>query len=159
MHITVHYALTPDEALRGTRAFKRLWYGLSVGSGALMVLMGITALQASPDSRGLPLIMLINGLLFLVLPEAVLRWARLRRGAEAYPPMEVTLDDEGLTLRTEASEGGLPWASFAEIQRHSGFWIFRISRSQAVLVPERAFEEAAGAELAAFLRERKLFRG
>ncbi len=93
------------------------------------------------------------------LPEAVLRWARLRRGAEAYPPMEVTLDDEGLTLRTEASEGGLPWASFAEIQRHSGFWIFRISRSQAVLVPERAFDEGAGGELAAFLRERKLFRG
>jgi hypothetical protein len=28
-----------------------------------------------------------------------------------------------------------------------------------VLVPERAFDEGAGAELAAFLRERKLFRG
>jgi len=159
MHITVQYSLTPDEALRGTRAFKRLWYGLSMGSGALMVLMGYTTLQASPDGRGLPLVMLINGLLFLVLPEAVLRWARLRRGAQAYPPMEVTLDDEGLTLRTETSEGGLPWTAFAEIQRHSGFWIFRISRSQAVLVPERAFEGTAAAELAAFLRERKLFRG
>jgi len=159
MHITAHYALTPDEALRGTRAFKRLWYGLSVGSGALMILMGYTALQAAPDNRGLPLIMLINGLLFLVLPEAVLRWARLRRGSQAYPPMEVTLDDEGLTLRTEASEGSLPWDSFAEIQRHSGFWIFRVSRSQAVLVPERALDEAAVPELVAFLRERKLFRG
>ncbi|NWJ41059.1 MAG: YcxB family protein [Geothrix sp.] len=159
MHITAHYSLTPDEALRGTRAFKRLWYGLSVGSGALMVLMGYTTLQATQDHRGLPLIMLVNGLLFLVLPEAVLRWARLRRGAQAYPPMQVTLDDEGLTLRTETSEGGLPWASFAEIQRHSGFWIFRISRSQAVLVPERALDEAAVTELAAFLRERKLFRG
>jgi hypothetical protein len=124
-----------------------------------MVLMGYTTLQAAPGSRGLPMIMLINGLLFLVLPEAVLRWARLRRGAQAYPPMEVTLDDEGLTLRTETSEGGLPWASFAEIQHHSGFWIFRISRSQAVIVPERAFDQAARAELAAFLRERKLLRG
>ncbi len=159
MHITAHYALTPDEALRGTRAFKRLWYGLSVGSGALMLLMGYTALQAAPDNRGLPLIMVVNGLLFLVLPEAVLRWARLRRGAQAYPPMEVTLDDEGLTLRTEASEGSLPWDAFAEIQRHSGFWIFRVSRSQAVLVPERALDEAAVPELVAFLRERKLFRG
>ncbi len=156
MQITIHYTLTPDEALRGTRAFKRLWYGLSMASGALMILMGYTASQAAQGSRGLPMIMLFNGLLFLVLPEAVLRWARLRRGAQAYPPMEVVFDDEGLTLRTEASEGGLPWASFKLIQRHSGFWLFRISRSQAVLVPERALEEAAASELATFLRERSL---
>jgi hypothetical protein len=73
--------------------------------------------------------------------------------------MEMTLDDEGLTLRTETTEGGLPWASFATIQRHSGFWIFRISYSQAVLVPERAMDAAASTELEAFLRERKLLKG
>ena len=156
MHITIHYTLTPDEALRGTRAFKRLWYGLSMAAGILMILMGYTASQAAQGSRGLPMIMMFNGLLFLVLPEAALRLARLRRGTQAYPPMEVVFDDEGLTLRTEASEGGLSWTSFKLIQRHSDFWLFRISRSQAVLVPERALEAAAAAELASFLRERKL---
>lgn len=156
MQISAHYTLTPAEALRGTRAFKRLWYGISVGSGALLILMGNTTYQASPGGHNLGLFMIANGLLFFVLPEAVLRWARLRRGAQAYPPTEVTFDDEGLTLRTEANEGGLPWTAFVLIQRHTGFWIFRISRSQAVIVPERALDAAASAELEAFLRGRKL---
>jgi hypothetical protein len=159
VQIRAHYTLTPDEALRGTRAFKRLWYGLSMGSGALLLLMGYTAFQASQDNHGLPLFMMINGLLFLVLPETVLRWARLRRGAQAYPPMEVAFDEEGLILRTESSEGGLPWTSFKLIQRHSGFWLFRISRSQAVIIPERALEAAASSELEAFLQSRKLLKG
>jgi hypothetical protein len=126
VRILAHYTLTPAEALRGTRAFKRLWYALSMGSGVLLILMGRVTFQASQGGHGLAIFMMFNGLLFLVLPEAALRWARLRRGSQAYPPTEVTLDDEGLTLRTESSEGGLPWTSFASIQRHSGFWIFRI---------------------------------
>jgi len=154
MQLTAQYTLTPEEALRGTRAFKRFGYGLSVGAGLLLLLMGTTSAQLG--GRGQGLFMLANGLLFLVLPEAVLRWGRYRRGPQAYPFMKVQLDDEGLTLRTEASAGSLPWAAFAGIQRHSGFWIFRVSRSQAILVPERALAE--GDELEAFLRERKLFR-
>jgi len=157
--ILAQYTLTPAEALSGTRAFKRLWYGVSVGSGALLILLGAVSLLAPQGERGLGVFMMFNGLLFAVLPESVLRWARLRRGARAYSPMEVELDDEGLTLRTETSEGGLPWAAFAGIQRHSGFWIFRSSRSQAVLVPERAIDAAASSELEAFLRERKLLKG
>jgi hypothetical protein len=157
--ILAHYTLTPAEALSGTRAFKRLWYGVSVGSGLLLVLLGLTSLLVPQGERGLGVFMLFNGLLFAVLPESVLRWARLRRGSRAYSPMEVELDDEGLTLRTEASEGGLPWTSFTGIQRHSGFWIFRVNRSQAVLVPERAMDAAASQELATFLRARKLLKG
>jgi hypothetical protein len=156
--ILAHYTLTPAEALSGTRAFKRLWYGVSVGSGLLLVLLGMTSLLLPQGERGLGVFMILNGLLFAVLPESVLRWARLRRGSRAYSPMEVELDDEGLTLRTEASEGGLPWAAFTGIQRHSGFWIFRSSRSQALLIPERALDPTAGAELEAFLRERKLLK-
>ena len=159
MNILAQYTLTPAEALSGTRAFKRSWYAVSVGSGVLLVLLGITSLLVPQGERGMGAFMLFNGLLFAVLPEAVLRWARLRRGSRAYSSMEVRLDDEGLTLRTEASEGGLPWASFAAIQRHSGFWLFRISRSQALLIPERALDAAAGAELESFLRERKLLKG
>jgi len=159
MHIVAPYTLTPDEALRGTRAFKRLWYAISVGSGALLILMGRVTYQASEGGHVLGLFMMFNGLLLLVLPEAVLRWARLRRGAEAYPATVVTLDDEGLNLRTVASEGGLPWASFTMVLRHSGFWIFRVNRSQAVLVPERAMDAAASQELTTFLRARKLLKG
>jgi hypothetical protein len=159
VHIVVPYTLTPDEALRGTRAFKRLWYAISVGSGALLILMGRVTYLASEGGHVLGLFMMFNGLLLLVLPEAVLRWARLRRGAEAYPATVVTLDDEGLNLRTVASEGGLPWSSFASVLRHSGFWIFRVNRSQAVLVPEHAMDAAACSELEAFLRERKLLKG
>ena len=159
MKILAHYTLTPAEALSGTRAFKRVWYAVSVGSGGLLILLGITSLLVPQGERGLGVFMIFNGLLFAVLPESVLRWARLRRGARAYSPIEVQLDDEGLTLRTEASEGGLPWASFSAIQRHSGFWIFRSGRSQAVLIPERAMEAAASSELEAFLRERKLLKG
>ena len=158
MKITTNYTLTPDEALRGTRAFKRLWYGISVASGALLILMGKVTFLASQGGHRLGIFMAFNGLLFLVLPEAVLRWARLRRGSEAYPPTEVTLDDEGLTLRTESSEGGLPWTAFSSIQRHTGFWFFRISRSQAVIVPERAMDDASSTELTSFLRERKLLK-
>ena len=159
MQIVTSYTITPDEALKGTRAFKRGWYEVSVVSGAVLLLFSLYSLQVSQSSHGFSLIMAFNGLVFLVMPEAVLRWARLRRGAKAYSPMEVTLDDEGLTLRTEASEGGLPWTSFTAIQRHSGFWIFRISRSQALLIPERALDAADGSELEAFLRERKLLQG
>ena len=72
--------------------------------------------------------------------------------------MEVVFDDEGLTLRTESSEGGLPWADFAKIQRQSGFWIFRTAPSRAVLLPERALDATASAELEAFLRVRKLMQ-
>ena len=158
MNILVHYTLTPAETLSGTRAFKRVWYTVSVGSGGLLILLGITSLLVPQGERGLGVFMIFNGLLFVVLPESVLRWARLRRGSRAYSPMEVRLDDEGLTLSTEASEGGLPWASFTAIQRHTGFWIFRISRSQALLIPERAMDAAGGSELEAFLRERKLLK-
>jgi hypothetical protein len=159
MHITTHYTLTPAEALRGTRAFKRLGYLVSVGAGSVLILLGLASALASPAQRGPALFMTLNGLLFVLLPEAVLRWARLRRGAQAYTPMEVELDDEGLTLRTETTEGGRSWASFAGIQRRSGFWIFRIGPSQAVLIPERVIEAAAATELEAFLRERKLLKG
>ena len=158
MKILAQYTLTPAETLSGTRAFKRVWYAVSVGSGGLLILLGTTSLLVPQGERGLGVFMIFNGLLFVVLPESVLRWARLRRGSRAYSPMEVRLDDEGLSLRTEASEGGLPWASFTAIQRHGGFWIFRISRSQALLIPERAMDAAAGSELEAFLRERKLLK-
>ncbi len=154
MHILANYTLTPDEALRGTRTFKQLWYTVSMVAGACLVLTGLGSVYLAGDQRGLGFIMAFNGLLFLILPEAVLRWARLRRGAQAYSPVEVLLDDEGLTLRTEASEGGLAWAAFAQIQRLNGFWLFRISRSQAVIIPERVFDPATAAELEAFLRSR-----
>jgi hypothetical protein len=158
VNILAQYTLTPAEALSGTRAFKRVWYAVSVGSGVLLVLLGTISLLVPQGERGLGVFMIFNGLLFAVLPESVLRWARLRRGARAYSPVEVRLDDEGLTLRTDVNEGGLPWASFTAIQRHRGFWIFRITRSQALLIPERALDAAAGFELEAFLRERKLLK-
>ena len=41
----------------------------------------------------------------------------------------------------------------------SGFWIFTINRSQAVIFPERAMDEAASAELTLYLREKKLLKG
>ena len=156
MHITTHSTLTPDEALRGTRAFKRLWYAVSMSSGALMVLLGFSTLSLSLEQRGMGVFMTVNGLLFLLLPEAILRWARLRRGTRAYSPMDVELDDEGLTLRTDANEGTLPWPSFAKIQRRSGFWIFRISLSHAILLPERVLDANATEALEAFLQARKL---
>ena len=158
MHITTHYTLTPAEALRGTRAFKRLWYFISVASGSALVLLGLVGTLAPQGQRGPAIFLMLNGLLFVLLPEAVLRWARLRRGSMAYTPMEVALDEEGLTLRTEASEGSQTWAAFASVQRRDGFWIFRISASQAVLIPERVIEDHAAAELEAFLRERKLMK-
>jgi hypothetical protein len=156
MNITATYTLTADEALRGARTFKRLWYQVSVGAGVGLMLLGVFNLG---PGRGVPgLFLILNGLLFALLPEIVLRMARRRRGADAYTPVAVVLDDEGLTLRTEASEGGLPWAGFERIQRQSGFWIFRTGPSRAVLLPERALDEASSAELAAFLRARKLLR-
>ncbi|WP_243295130.1 YcxB family protein [Geothrix mesophila] len=158
MQILATYTLTPDEALRGTRAFKRLWYALSVLCGALLLMGGLGRVGLTPDHPGPGLFLAFNGLLLMVLPEAVLRWGRRRRGGQAYPPMEVRLDDEGLSLRTEATEGGLPWSAFTRVARRSGFWIFRVGPSQAVLVPERALEGPAAAELEAFLRARKLLR-
>lgn len=158
MQITAHYTLTADEALRGVRAFKRLWYQVSVGAGLGLMLLGLAAMLLAPG-QGVPgLFMVLNGLLFAALPEGVLRMARRRRGANAYTPVDVAFDDEGLTLRTEASEGGLPWSGFTEIRRHSGFWIFRTGPSQAVLLPERALEPAAAAELEAFLQGRGLMK-
>jgi hypothetical protein len=158
MHISATYTLTPDEALRGVRAFKRLWYQVSVGFGLGLILLGVTAAALAPGQRGPGLFLALNGLLFAALPEAVLRMARRRRGPDAYTPVEVLFDDEGLTLRTESSEGGLPWTGFTRIQRHSGFWIFRTAPSRAVLLPERALEPAAATELAAFLQARKLMK-
>ncbi len=156
MHISTHYTLTPAEALRGTRAFKRLWYAVSVGSGALVALLGIAVVTTSGGQPAFGIFMLFNGLLFVVLPEAVLRWGRRRRGSAAYSGVTLSLDDEGLRLETETREGSLPWSAFTEIRRRSGFWIFRMGRSQAVLLPERVFEPSAATELEAFLRDRKL---
>lgn len=158
MHILAQYTLTAKEALKGTRAFKRRWYEAATVSGAILVLFGMYSLLAARASWGFSLIMTFNGLLLLIMPEAVLRWAERRRGSEAYPPTVVTLDDEGLTLRTPSSEGGLPWSAFSRIQRHSGFWIFTINRSQAVIFPERAMDESASLELTRFLQERKLLK-
>lgn len=158
MQIHTTYTLTPDEALRGVRVFKRTWYQVSVGAGVALILLGLGTLfvASAPGVSGLFLV--LNGTLFALLPEAVLRLARRRRGADAYTPVEVTLDDEGLTLRTEASEGGLPWGDFARIQRQGGFWIFRTGPSRAVLVPERALAPEAAAELEAFLRAKGLLK-
>ncbi|HEY3399375.1 MAG TPA: YcxB family protein [Geothrix sp.] len=155
MQITAHYTLTPDEALRGARTFKRIWYQVSMGAGVGLMLLG--AYSFVPGQQRVPgLFLILNGLLFALLPEVVLRMARRRRGADAYTPVEVVFDDEGLTLRTESSEGGLPWTGFQKILRQSGFWIFRTAPSRAVLLPERALDAAACAELEAFLRARKL---
>jgi len=156
MHITATYTLTADEALRGVRSFKRIWYQVSVGAGVGLAMLGAFNLASGQRVPGLFLV--LNGLLFALLPEAVLRMARRRRGADAYTPVEVVFDDEGLTLRTEASEGGLPWSGFTKIQRQSGFWIFRTAPSRAVLLPERALDAAASAELEAFLRAHNLMK-
>jgi len=156
MQITTQYTLTPAETLRGTRTFKRLWYAVSVGSGALVACLGVWVALVSGGQPAFGLFMIGNGLLFTVMPELVLRWGRRRRGSAAYSAMTVRFDDEGLTLETETSEGGLPWSAFTEIRRRSGFWIFRMAPSQAVLVPMRALEAAASAELEAFLRSRNL---
>lgn len=153
MLLTTQYTLTPDEALRGTRTFKRGRYAVSVGSGALVALLGLVA-ATSEGSPAFGYFMIFNGLLFVAMPELVLRWGRRRRGSAPYSPINLQLDDEGLRLETEVSEGGLPWDAFAEIRRRSGFWIFRMDHAQAVLVPERAFEPAANAELEAFLHGR-----
>ena len=47
MQIVAGYTLTPDEALRGTRAFKRGWYEVSVVSGAVLLLFSLYSLQVS----------------------------------------------------------------------------------------------------------------
>lgn len=156
MQIQTHYTLTPAEALRGARTFKRLWYAVSVGSGALVALLGLVVMTASGGQPGFGVFMILNGLLFVVMPETVLRWNRKRRGTSAYSDMTLRFDDEGLTLETESSEGSQPWSAFSEIRRRSGFWIFRLGPSQAVLVPERALEPSANAELEAYLRGRSL---
>jgi hypothetical protein len=158
MQIHAQYTLTPDEALRGVRAFKRTWYQVSVGAGLALILLGLAAALFAPGQRVPGVFLMLNGTLFAALPEAVLRMARRRRGSEAYAPVDVAFDDEGLTLRTEASEGGLPWSAFTAIRRHSGFWIFRTGPSQAVLLPERALDPAASAELEAFLKARNLLK-
>lgn len=158
MHILAHYTLTPDEALRGTRVFKRVWYAASVGSGLVLIGLGLAGAVLSRGGTSFSLFMVLNGLLFAVLPEAVLRTARRRRNAQTLSPLAVRFDDEGLTLTTESSEGHVPWASFETIHRRSGFWIFRINRAQAVLVPERVLDEATSAELEAFLLARNLLR-
>jgi hypothetical protein len=158
MQILVQYTLTADEALKGTRAFKRRWYEGAVVAGTALVLFALYSLFTGKGSWGFSAIMTINGLLLLVMPEASLRIAGRRRGSEAYPPTVVTLYDEGLTLRTPSSEGGLPWSAFSSVQRQSGFWIFTINRKQAVIFPDRAMDEASAAELTRFLGERKLLK-
>lgn len=158
MQITAHYTLTADEALRGVRTFKRVWYQASVGAGLGLILLGAGAAAFAPGQRVPGLFLILNGLLFAALPEVVLRLARRRRGADAYTSVEVAFDEAGLTLRTESSEGGLPWSDFSKIQRQGGFWIFRTGPSRAVLMPERALEPAAAAELEAFLRGRGLLK-
>ena len=53
MRLTAHYTLTPDEALRGTRAFKRYSYGVSVGAGLLLLLMGYASNQMGSRGQGI----------------------------------------------------------------------------------------------------------
>jgi hypothetical protein len=154
VHITTQYTLTRDEALRGTRTFKRFWYLVSMGSGALMISLGLAAFAFGRPGK-LEGFILINGLLFLLMPEGVLRWARFRWGHKPYAAMDLELDDEQLTVRTEANEGSLPWDAFTKIGRRGGFWIFALNTSQAVIIPERALSEADTAQLEAFLRDRK----
>lgn len=158
MRILAHYTLTPDEALRGTRTFKRVWYAASVGSGLLLIGLGLAGTAMAGGGASFSLFMVLNGLLFAVLPEAVLRTARRRRGAQSLYPLALRFDDEGLTLSTETHEGQVAWSAFERIQRRSGFWIFRINRGQAVLVPERVLDPASSAELAQFLQARHLLR-
>lgn len=159
MHLTAQYTLTPNEALRGTRAFKRLWYGVSLGAGLLLMALGAARLWMASGPRVPGVFMILNGLVFLVMPELALRWARRRRGSAPYTPMDLTLNDEGLALSTADGTGGLPWEAFAQVRRRDGFWVFQLNRQQAVLVPERALDPTASRELDAFLRARKLLRG
>ena len=53
MQIIAQYTLTPEEALRGTRAFKRLWYNVSVGSGLLLLLMAYASNQMGARGQGI----------------------------------------------------------------------------------------------------------
>ena len=108
MHITTQYTLTRDEALRGTRTFKRFWYLVSTGSGGLMLLLGLASLALSPGPGKLGGFMIFNGLLFLLMPEGVLRWARHRWGDRPYATTDLELDDTQLTVRSDTHEGSLP---------------------------------------------------
>ena len=159
MKLATRYTLTADEALRGTRAFKRFSYGLSMAAGALLLLAGLAAVALAPaPQRAQGAFLALNGGLFLALPEAALRFSRWRRKGQDYPPVELELDDDGLVLRTEARGGGLPWSAFRGVDRRAGFWIFRITPRQAVMVPAHALDPAASAELAAFLTAKGLLK-
>lgn len=72
MQILAHYTLTPAEALRGVRAFKRFRYQVSVGMGLGLILLGLAAFLLAPGQRVRGLFMALNGLLFAGLPETVL---------------------------------------------------------------------------------------
>jgi hypothetical protein len=155
MQLSAHYTLTRAEALRGNRTFKRRWYGVSVGSGLLLVLLGLSGAWLAPGQRAMGVFLAFDGLVFAAMPEMVLRWALLKRGALPQAPVEAAFDDEGLWIRSGGAEGRLGWNAFNAIHRRGGFWIFRLAANRAVLVPERALGAAGNEALAAFLRDRK----
>ena len=158
MELTARYTLTPSEARRGTRAFRRSWYvGSLVGGLALAGLGGIGA-GLVPAARTSGLFLALAGLLFAILPEVVLRRALARRGALAQAEVEATLTEAGLFLRSGRTEGQLAWESFRTTRRRGGFWIFEVTANQAVLVPERAFDGPGNTVLARFLEARKAAR-
>ncbi len=158
MHVTARYTLTPAEALRGNRAFRRRWYVGSLLTGLVLAGLGTSGALLAPEARQPGLFLALAGLLFAVLPEVLLRRALARRGALPQAPVEALLTDTGLTLRSGGGEGTLPWAGLRAIRRRGGFWIFQVSARQAVLVPERALDAAGTAELAGFLAARKAAR-
>lgn len=74
---------------------------------------------------------------------------RLHRMAP--PTAEVTLDDDGIAIRTVLGEAKVPWAQFCELWVAPRYWLLFVQEAQYVTLPVEGVPEPALAYAAAKL--------
>lgn len=94
------------------------------------------------------------GYLFLALVYVThLRHGMTTLRAMGSPQGTLDIDDEGLTVASEAGRATLPWRSVKDIWRGPGFWLLMLSPSQYVTLPLDDLPEGMRAEILARVQQ------
>lgn len=158
MALKAIYQVDREAALRGNRAFRRVWYRSVAAFGFLLVLAGFGLALWSAKERVFGFGVMAYGLFLSVLPEILLRWWLWRQKHLFGLTVEIQIGEDALRSSSPLGSNELSWALFRKVLRRDGFWILAVSPYQALLIPESAFDDTQNQALAELFRSKGLLR-
>lgn|GEM_PF-4581859 len=151
MHLEIVYRPDFQTTLKGQRIFKRPMRFILFTLGAIYCAVGIYNVSVKPHDLYAWVPTFLYALLMALLPEVLIRWFIFRQRKLLNRDVAITLTDQTIELTADDASHKLAWSAFTKITRRRGYWIFKMTPVQALILPETMLTAEGNAELSTFL--------